>query len=302
METVGNMERSFFDGLFLLWNFQLFDVEGSPITLGKVLVGLMLAVAGYFAAGIASRYVGRRLIRRLQMQSSLHYTLERLVFYLAYIFCLLFVLQLLSIPIGVFGMIGGALAIGIGFGSQNVVNNFISGLIVMVEQPLRVGDWVEIDGTFGRVEEIGSRSTYLRLLDNKEAVVPNSFFLEKMLVNWSLKDSQINGRVAVGVTYGTDTELVKGVLLKTALEHPLVLKVPAPVVLFVNFGESSLDFTLGFSIELSETTTVVGVASDLRFAINRAFSENGISMPFPHRELVWSSKQVIPVRIEAHKE
>lgn len=293
MSEMANLaESSGLEFLQHLWNFHLFSVDGSPITLGKVFIGVILLVLGYFAASTSSRAVGRRVLRRFEIQVSLRHTIERFLFYVFYILIVLFILQMLSIPVTVFSFIGGALALGIGFGSQNVVNNFISGLIVMVEQPVRVGDWVEIDGVFGQVEVIGGRSTRMRAVDSKQTIIPNSFFLEKTVLNWTLSDALIGGSVKVGVAYGTNAEKVRSILLQVAQEHPDVVKDQAPFVYFQDFGESSLDFELFYKIQFSDTVTARRVASDLRYRIEAEFAKNNISIPYPHRQLLLDSSLV----------
>lgn len=283
-----------------IWNFQLFAVEGSPITLGKMIIGGVLSVFGYLLARQISHHIGRRLIvGRLQLQHSLAYTLEKFIFYGLFVFIILFVMQMLSIPITVFTVVGGALAIGIGFGSQNLVNNFISGVIVMLEQPIRVGDWIEVEQTFGEVEQIGSRSTILRTFDNRQTVIPNSHFLEKMFTNWTLANHQVGSRITVGVAYGSDVEKVRQLLLEAADSHPDVLKDPGPAVLFADFAESSLNFTLSFTIHFSGQCTTGRVASDLRFRVEKLFRENQISMPFPHRQLLFSPESQVHVVLDS---
>lgn len=273
-------------GLSKLWNFHIFSVEGSTITLGKLIVGLIFLGLGYNLSKLMSKALSQRIIGRFHLQRSMQFTLERFSFYVLFAFFVLFTLQLLSIPITIFTVVGGALAIGIGFGSQNIVNNFISGLIVMIEQPVRVGDWIEIEGIFGLVEQIGGRSTIMRTQQNKQVVVPNSYFLEKVVTNWTLGDSRISGSVAVGVAYGSNTNLVNELLVKAAVNHPNVIKDPAPFVYFQDFGESSLNFNLYFNIYFSAESTVAKVASDIRFQIDELFRVNNITIPFPHRELI----------------
>ncbi len=297
-DQIHNLDQSMLSTFERLWNFQLFVVEQAPITLGKIIIGILLIILGYFVSRVVSRTLSQKLISRLRIQNSLQYTIERMSFYMVYIFFVLFVLQMLSIPVTIFTVVGSALAIGIGFGSQNVVNNFISGLIVMIEQPIRVGDWIELEGQFGRIEHIGSRSTFMRTVDNKQIIIPNSAMLEKMFVNWTLSDSVVGGRVAVGVTYGSDPQLVKKTLLSVAASHPEVLKDPAPLVLFQDFADSSLNFVLAFSVRLSPGVTPVLVSSDLRFLIEQAFRKAAISMPFPHRQMVFSSESPVRVQIE----
>lgn len=296
---MADAEITLLEAFTRFWNFQLFVVEGTPITLGKLIVGLILVLLGYFLARRISYYFGQKVISKLQIQRSLKFTLERLFFYIIYIGFVLFVLQMLGIPITVFTILGGALAIGIGFGSQNVVNNFISGLIVMVEQPVRIGDWVEIEGLFGQVEQIGSRSTLLRSFDSKQTIIPNSFFLEKMFTNWTLSDNVVAGKVSVGVDYGSDVALVRKLLLQAAEEDQRILKDPPPSVLFQDFADSSLNFDLFYRIFFSKDLTVARVSSDLRFRIIELFDQNGIKIPFPHRELLLKESGALRVKIES---
>ncbi len=296
-----NMESAF-GILKSVWNFQLFAVEGSSITLGKVAIGLLLVAIGYHLSTIMSRAISRRVVNRFRLQASIRYTFERFIFYILFVFFILFTMDVLNIPITIFTVIVGALAIGIGFGSQNVVNNFISGIIVMIEQPVRVGDWIELEGIFGHVEKIGARSTILRTMQNKQIIVPNSFFLEKIFTNWTLADDVVSSGVSVGVSYGSDTALVKRLLLQVANEHPDVLKKPEPTVVFQDFGDSSLNFSLFFRIKFSGETTSIRVASDLRFRIDDIFRQNNVSIPFPHRELILDPKRAINVRLQKSTE
>jgi potassium-dependent mechanosensitive channel len=297
-ESSSMQESNFIEMLTHFWNFQLFKVDESPITLGKLVIGFTLVIVSYFLAKWFSRQLGRRLLKNLNLQNSVKTSLERLIFYVGYIVLILFVMQLLSIPITIFTMVGGALAIGIGFGSQNVINNFISGLIVMIEQPVRVGDWIEIEGVSGHIEQIGGRSTYIKTSDNKQVIIPNSFFLEKYFINWTLSDDIVSGRLSVGVAYGTDVKKVEKILLQVAAENQKTLKDPAPAVLFQDFAESSLNFDLVFWHNVGAELTSRGIASQMRYRIDELFKENNISMPFPHRQLVFDSKSPVPVKMQ----
>jgi potassium efflux system protein len=271
------------DKIFEIWNIIVFEVDGQGISLGKLCIALIMIVFGYFMAQMFSSRIGRKLLSRLNVDESTKYSLERLIFYLAYCFIVLIVLEILRIPLTVFTFIGGALAIGIGFGSQNIVNNFISGLIVMFSQPLRVHDWVEIEGIFGEVVTIGTRSTILRLIDNKNVIIPNSYFLEKSFVNWTLNDRNVAASIQVGVAYGSDTEKVKSILIQAAKSHSLVLKDSEPSVFFQDFANSSLNFELFFRVEVKRDNTPQRIASDIRMTIDSAFRKHNIEIPFPHQ-------------------
>jgi small-conductance mechanosensitive channel len=180
-------------------------------------------------------------------------------------------------------LIVGALGVGIGFGLQNVVNNFVSGLILLFERPIRVGDMIQIGDTFGEVKEIGMRASVVRTWQGAEVIVPNANLISNELINWTLSDRRRRVETGVGVAYGTDPETVLELLLEVAQEHPEVLSDPEPSALFLGFGDSSLDF------ELRAWTPAFDdwfrVRSELSVAINRALADAGIEIPFPQRDL-----------------
>lgn len=184
-------------------------------------------------------------------------------------------------------IIAGALSVGIGFGMQNVVNNFVSGLILLIERPVKTGDWIIVGGAEGFVRRISIRSTQLQTLDRADIIVPNSELIAGQVTNWMLHDPWGRIRLAVGVAYGSDTGKVRRILLELAMAHPDIIKgqpgVPEPKALFMAFGESSLDFELRAVIRQIDRR--VDVISDLNFGIDQAFRENGIEIPFPQRDL-----------------
>ena len=183
-------------------------------------------------------------------------------------------------------IIAGALSVGIGFGLQNIVNNFVSGLILLIERPVKTGDWIVVGGTEGYVRRIRIRSTQIQTFDRADIIVPNSELIASQVTNWMLRDSTGRVRVPVSVAYGSDTQKVKQVLLKLAGEHPEVITrnaSMAPDVLFLSFGDSSLDFELRFYIRNIDHR--LHVKSDMNFAIDAAFREAGIEIPFPQRDL-----------------
>lgn len=191
-----------------------------------------------------------------------------------------------------------ALSVGIGFGLQNVVNNFVSGLILLFERPIKSGDWVSVGSTEGHVKKIRIRSTLIQTLDRADVIVPNSELISAQVTNWMLRDRIGRVKVAIGVAYGSDTTLVKDLLIEVANAHPDILTSPtehAPSVTFKDFGASSLDFSLRVFIPDIERRFVV--ASDLRFAIDAAFREHGIEIPFPQRDLHIRSGE-LPVKVK----
>jgi small-conductance mechanosensitive channel len=195
-------------------------------------------------------------------------------------------------------VVGGALAIGVGFGSQNIVNNFISGLILMAERPLKVGDTVEVDSITGKVLEIGTRATRIRTLENKIWIVPNSMFLEKAVLNWSNQTAIVRAEVNVGVAYGSDIEKVSKLGLKVLQEMPFVEKSPHARVVFDDFGDNSLMFKLLFWADLEKVDSLMQCRSDIRFALDKTFREEKIEISYPQRDLHLRSSTPLEVRIQ----
>lgn len=180
---------------------------------------------------------------------------------------------------------GGAIALGIGFGAQKLINNFISGFILMAEQPVKVGDLIMLADDPGWIEDIGARSTRVRTYANTIIMVPNSYFLENNIVNWTHNDNVVRGQVVVGVAYGSEARAVKEALLSTAAAHGEVLENPEPNVSLTDFGDNGLIFELSFWVKVTELVGIPLVASDLRFLIEQKFREEGIAMAYPHLEV-----------------
>jgi small-conductance mechanosensitive channel len=206
--------------------------------------------------------------------------------YIMFLIALLAGMSAAGFDFGNIAIIAGALSVGIGFGLQNIVNNFVSGLILLFERPVRKGDWVVVNGTEGVVKDIQIRSTRIETFDRSDVIVPNSELISNQVTNWVLSSSSGRAVIPVGVAYGTDTELVRDTLLKVAEESDDVAKtsyLPEPKVLFREFGDSSLNFEL--RVFLHNVDSRLSVISDLNFAIDKAFREAGIEIPFPQRDL-----------------
>jgi len=190
-------------------------------------------------------------------------------------------ITVLGVDLSNLAIIAGALSVGIGFGLQNIVNNFVSGLILLIERPIKVGDWVEVGGNVGIVKRISVRSTEIETFQRAAVIVPNAEFLSASVTNWTHKDRSGRIEILIGVAYGTDTGLVRDTLLGLAAAHEEVLVTPGPIVLFNDFGASSLDFELR-----CYTANVMrrrAIASELRYVIEAAFRAAGIEIPFPQR-------------------
>ncbi len=263
----------------------MFRIDKNAITLGQLIIGLTLLVVGYFVLRQFTRQLEKWILKRLDVQESIGHAISTFLLYFSMIVLCLFILRLLNIPITIFTVIGGALAVGIGFGSQNIMNNFISGLIVILEQPIRAGDIVEVEGLTGEVERIGARATRIKSIDNTQIVVPNSSFLEKNILNWTLSDSVVRRRVNVGVIYGSPTRQVEKLLLQAVKEHKMVLKSPQPIVFFKEFGDNSLNFSVSFWVRVTHIIELKQIPSDIRFRIDELFREHNIIIAFPQQDL-----------------
>jgi small-conductance mechanosensitive channel len=176
----------------------------------------------------------------------------------------------------------GALSIGLGFGLQNIFNNFISGIILVFERPIQVGDAIEINGIWGTVKRIDFRSTVIQTYDNAALIIPNSEFISNLVTNWTHKDVRLRRNINVGVAYGSDIELVRRTLLEIADSHHNVLKYPKPDVLFTDFGDSALVFRLRAWTHVDYS---LSTETDIRFEIHRLFKERGIEIAFPQRDI-----------------
>jgi small-conductance mechanosensitive channel len=176
----------------------------------------------------------------------------------------------------------GALSIGLGFGLQNIFNNFISGIILLFERPIQVGDAVEINGTWAEVKKINFRSTVVQTYDNASLIIPNSEFISSQVTNWSFRDLSLRIKISVGVAYGSDTELVRSSLLEIADRTAKVLPYPRPDVLFTDFGDSALIFVLRV---WTDVNSMLAVGTAIRFEIDRVFRERNIEIAFPQRDI-----------------
>lgn len=295
--TFGSLPNEIAETFSNIWHFPLMETSGQPLTTGT----LLLSLAGIITAIILSRTIARQIAsasqRRFKFAPSQSDLVEKLSFYAFVAFFVLTVLQWLSIPLTVFAYLGGALAVGIGFGSQNLVNNFISGILLLLERKIKVGDMVDVDGNFGTVINLGSRCSSIRKFDGVEVLVPNSLLLEKTVVNWTLSDPQHRYDFAVGVAYGSNLDEVFRTLEEAMKEQPEILPNPAPEVAFENFGASTLDFHLYFWLSLGQVNPRQ-ISSELRRRIDRLCRERGIELAFPQRDVHLRLATPFPVSIE----
>lgn len=254
------------------------------ITMAQVLTVLALLVGGIFFVLWSGRFLRSRMLKR-----SIDPNVVQLTFRAYLILGMAIVgmstLDLLSVPLAAFAFVSGAVAIGFGFGAQNIINNFISGWILMWERPIKIGDFLELGEVRGTVESINTRSTRIRRVDGVHLLIPNSQLLENTVTNWTLVDDLVRTAVRVGVAYESDVRLTETLMYRVAQEHPDVLKTPEPLVIFDNFGDSSLEFELNFWVHSTAERGLRMIRSDLRFQIDALFREEGLVIAFPQRDV-----------------
>lgn len=280
-----------------IWRATLFTAGDTDIKLNQLFIALLVAIIGMWLAKRITHAISGRLIKVSKVSESVAFTLGKIIYYLAATVVVLIAMQVAGIPTTVFTVIGGALAIGVGFGAQNLFNNLISGIIILTEKPIRRNDIVEIDGMEGQVAEIGNRRTRIRRTDGIDVLVPNSTFLESNVINWTLHDAKIRAEVSVGIAYGSPVEKVRELLFRVAQEHKDVDKTPPPAVLFTEFGDNTLNFLMYFWTHVQTPLDRLQIESDLRFAIDALFKENSIEIAFPQQDVYLETKSPLEMRM-----
>ena len=272
------------EGLDRILNTVVLSLGDNKLTVGGIVLASLLIVLGFFLARWLEKKLTSRLVER-KVKAEVVHLIRRIFYILVVVILVITALGLLNVPLAAFAFISGALAIGVGFGAQNIINNFISGWILMWERPIRIGDWVEIGEDIGVVEEINTRSTRLKRIDGVHLLLPNSKLLEDTVINWTRVDNILRSVVRVGVSYSSDVVVVKSLLDKVVHAHEGILTKPEPQVIFEDFGDSSLVFDVYFWIEMSEGRSLRGTRSELRFKIAEIFEENGIIIAFPQQDV-----------------
>jgi small-conductance mechanosensitive channel len=253
------------------------------VSLGGVL-GAVLMLAAALAASRFLRFVlAHDVLPRLRVTPGAQQAVSTTLHYAVIAAGAVLALGLLGVDLNRFGLLAGALGVGLGFGLQNVVNNFVSGLILLFERPVQVGDTVELGNLAGEVRRIGIRASTIRTFDGADVIVPNANLISDRVVNWTHSDRLRRMDVRVGVAYGSDPERVMQILRDVARAHPDVLEEPPPVAVFQGFGESALDFALFAWAGRFERWFVA--RSELHVAVNSALRDAGIEIPFPQREV-----------------
>lgn len=292
-----------------LWNFEMFAVEDSTlvdgktvtvtygVTIGKSFGALLLFVFGYWLFSRLARRLQRLMVERFGVDQQVASVIRRWVMISLAVVLIVFILNLARIPLTAFAFMGGALAIGVGFGTQTIIKNVISGIIILFERKIRVGDIIQLGGTTGHVTAVDLRASTVRGFDGVEALVPNSSFLESQVVNWTYSNSQIRREIRIGIAYGSPVHEAAEIIASCAEDHGHVLKDPPPAVFFEDFGDNALVFALVFWVELNTNLPGRRIDSDLRFAMEKRLAAAGIAVPFPQRDIRLNIADTVPVRV-----
>lgn len=273
------------DQVKLVWNListPLFQLGNSHISIASLFVVLLILIFFYIVSKIVERAVGN-ILKNKSIDPGVKGSIERFSRYLVVLIGAFVSLDTIGISLNSIAAVGAVLMVGVGFGLQNIAQNFISGIIILLERPIKQGDIVYVGGVSGKVRDIRVRSTVIETRDDVAIIVPNSQFIAEQVINDSFSGHKIRRTLKVGVAYGSDVEKVTQILAKIANEHDKVLKDPGPSILFMDFGNSSLDFELRFWV--SELWTTDAILSDLRYAIDREFRNENVTIPFPQRDL-----------------
>lgn len=265
-------------------SIHLIDLGNSSITLWTLLYFILLTWLLFFLTAKLRKWIVYKIFSDSKIELGVRLAVGTIIRYGVLVLGFIIVMQTVGINLSTLTILAGALGVGIGFGLQNITNNFVSGIIILFERPIKVGDRIQVGDVFGDVVGISMRSTTVITNDNISVIVPNSEFISSKVINWSHNDRNVRFNIPVGVAYKEDPEKVKKILLEVAAKNEGVLKNPKPDVLFVEFGDSSLNFNL--RIWTSKFITTPGILkSNLYFEIFKKFREHNIEIPFPQRDL-----------------
>ena len=290
---INNSIREAMNTISQILSFKLFELKQTPVTVLSLVMFVLMIAAFFVGSKLFNRIVLRRILSRFISDTGIQFTLLRMVHYIIMITGIVVAFQFIGIDLAGLTVIFGLLSVGIGFGLQNITSNFISGLILLFERPIKVGDRVNVGDIEGDVISINMRSTTVQSLDNISIIVPNSEFISSTVTNWSHGDPKIRLRVEVGVSYNSDLETVIKALKEVSHENKDVLKIPEPLVLLSGFGDSAWNMLL--VVWVGSPHRYYLARSDINCAIVKKFREYGIEIPFPQRDLHVRSPLPVPL-------
>lgn len=283
-----------------VFQYQLFQINQTWITPSSLILFTLMILIFYVLSRFLQKIVIKNVLSRFQLDTGTKYNLLRVSHYLIMIVGIMVAFQFVGIDLTGLAFIFGLLSVGVGFGLQNVTSNFVSGLILLFERPIKIGDRVTVGEIEGDITAINMRSTTIRSLNNITIIVPNSEFVSSQVINWSHGDPKIRLDVEVGVSYNSDLDMVIRSLEEVAQESPHVLKDPKPEVIFSNFGDSAWNMQL--RIWLEHPYEYYRIRSKINCAIVQKFRDNGVEIPFPQRDLHIRSSTQIPLEKGTDKE
>lgn len=267
----------------IIYKLELFKIKNVSITVSHIFTAVVSILISMLISKLIRQFLKQRVFKRMEIDSGIEFTLLRITHYLLLAVGLYIGLATINIPMGAILGLFAVLGVGIGFGLQNLTSNFVSGVILLLERPVKINDRIEIDDVWGDIEKINLRTTVVRTPDNIRIIVPNSKLLENNLINYSYGDTKIRLNIPVGVAYGSPVNKVIEIVKGIAEKHKEILKDPAPKVWFSEFGASSLNFELLVWIE--NPSRKYWIISDVNKEIDNHFRKNNIEIPFPQQDI-----------------
>lgn len=260
-----------------------FKVGNTPITALTLIIPATLISLSFKLSRFLSGFVLNKFYDHYQVAEEAQYTFNRLIHYIVVILAFLIALPIVGFNLSALTVFAGVLGVGVGFGISNIASNFISGLIILFERPIKIGDTITVDNMDGVVEHINMRATILRTFDNERVIIPNSQFIENRVMNWSYADPKLRLDIIIGIAHGSDVKLAEQLLLQAAQEGEHVLTDPAPAVYFTEIGQSML--TLRMIFWVPDSSHILSSKSDVNHRVNELFAEHNIEIPFPQQDL-----------------
>ncbi len=267
-----------------IWGFELFSLGTSEFTTKTFFLLILYIFLLFFISSKIRKLLVKKIFPRYKIDIGISQSIATIVRYILIIAGIYIIVQTTGIDLSAIGLLVGALGVGIGFGLQSITNNFISGIIILFERPVKVGDRIEIDNLAGNIVSISARATIIITNDNIAVIVPNSDIINTRVINWSLNNNSVRLNFSIGVSYKEDPEMIRKLLIEVADENAGVLKEPATDVLFSEYADSSLNFKLRvWTSEYSNTPAIL--KSQLYFEIFKKFKEHNVELPFPQRDI-----------------
>ncbi len=274
-------KRDYLGDFFYAVNYQI-KLGEMQISVLDLAVAVLIILLTHTVVIVWKALLKDQILAHRDLEPGLKDSITTITGYIGWVIGIMIVFRVIGISAASLAVLFGAVGIGIGFGLQNIFSNFISGIILLFERPIQVGDVIEINGIWGTVTKINVRATQVKTYDNADLIIPNADFVSRQLTNWSFKDARVRRTITVGVAYGSDIDLVSETLNNIALNHPRVYPRPQPEILFSDFGESALIFKLRVWVHINY---FLSVETDIRFEIDRKFRALGIQIPFPQRDI-----------------